>query len=137
MGERLIAFQRNLAAFDRPNPWPGHRHLAATVDHVPFVMTPASRLPIRLMPASCPGELLDLLVDQGLHHQQTCLRGRLFDGPCDLRQQRAHRQHHLERGLALGHLHPNSIGGEVLQFPSGTTRLSLVACAHHAVLSYE
>jgi len=52
-------------------------------------------------------DLLDFLVDQGLHHQQARLRGRLLDGPRDLRQKRVRRQHHLEGSLALGHLHPN------------------------------
>jgi hypothetical protein len=33
-----------------------------------FVVAPAGRLPIHLMSVARPGDLLDLLVDQRLHH---------------------------------------------------------------------
>jgi hypothetical protein len=39
MGERLIALQENLAAFDRTNAGPGHRHLAAAENQVAFVIS--------------------------------------------------------------------------------------------------
>jgi len=136
MGERLIPLQRDLASFHRANPRPRERHLAPAEDHMAFVVAPVGRLPIRLMPIPRTGDLLDLLVDQDLHHQQARLTGGLFDRPGDLRQQRAHRQNHLKAGLAFGDVHHHGLVLEILHSSSGTTCLSLVAFSHHAVLSY-
>ena len=137
MRERLIADQRDLLTLDRAHPRAGQGDFATSEDHVAFIMAPARGLPLGLVLVSFARQVLDFLVDQRLHHQQTRLAGRLLNRPGHLRQQGTQRQHHLEGCFPFPHVHPHRLILEVLHLSSGTTRLSLVAFAHHAVLSYE